>query len=142
MTQHIATGADGTLGSCGRRGRHEASTACGALRAFQRELESGHLDVGMNFQDVEQSLLKARLLEELPFGEVPDLADITHAAHRVAARDLRALIDGGLDLRHTDYALLTGIHIHGPEGADYIWPGEASVVVRGEHRDVTFDRSR
>jgi len=133
---HIAIGADGTLGSCGRRGQLGTSVACGALRAFQAELESGHLSMGVDFRDVEQSLLKARLVEELPFGTVPDLAAITHAAHTIASRDLRVLIDEGLDPARTDYAVITGVHIHGPEGADYIWPGETTVTVSGLQSDL------
>jgi len=140
---HIAIGSDGVLGRCGRQGQQVgASVACGALRAFQAELESGHLSMKVDFRDVEQSLLKARLVEELPFGSVPDLATITMAAHAIASRDLAALIDEGLDSSRMDYALITGVHIHGSEGADYIWPGEVSVRVRGERREVAFKDDR
>ena len=57
---HIAIDADGHSGPAGREGRDEKSTACGALAAFQKEMAGGRLNISMDNEDVQQSLLKMR----------------------------------------------------------------------------------
>ena len=59
---HIAIDADGRIGAYKRVGREGESTACGALVAFQKELSDGKLNLSMDDIDIEQNLLKRRLL--------------------------------------------------------------------------------
>jgi hypothetical protein len=40
-------------------------------------------------------------------------------------------------MKKSDYALITGIQIHGPDGT-YIWPAECYAFVNGIKKDVTF----
>lgn len=74
---HIAIDEQWRLGVCRRRGREGESTACGALKAFQKELMEGKVDISINNEDIEQSLIKMRLLRVIPYGHVPDLLEIT-----------------------------------------------------------------
>ncbi len=125
---HIAIHIDGQVGVCKRGGRKELSTACGALFAFQKELASGKLSVGLAFDDVEQSLIKIRLIQEIPYGQVPDLLTLTRAALKVIQDDLERFIGLTVDPAQSDHAVFTGIQIHGPDG-NYIWPDRCFQVV-------------
>jgi hypothetical protein len=107
---HIAIHTDGQVGYCRRGGRKELSTACGALFAFQKELASGRLSLGLAFDDIEQSLIKMRLIQEIPYGQVPDLLALTRAALKVIQDDLQSLI---------------GLTVDG----NYIWPDRCFQVV-------------
>ncbi len=128
---HIGIDADGGTGTCRRPGRPDPSTACGALVAFKDELHGGCLRLRHDPLDAEQSLLKARLLEVLPHDHLPDLAEITHAAHSVIAADLEAMAAELLDPATDCYALCTGVQIHAPDGATWIWPGQSQATVNG-----------
>lgn len=46
------------VGSVQRPGISPKSTACGALRAFASEVESGEVDLRLDLADLEQSMLK------------------------------------------------------------------------------------
>jgi len=134
---HIAIGQDGELGACTRRGRHEVSTACGALAAFRGELLSGRVAPGVDNDDVEQSLLKLRLLRELPYGQVPDLLDLTEVARRAVHSDLASAIRSVVHSGRSDYALITGIQVHGPEG-NLVSCASFTAVVDGEERELSL----
>ncbi|MEZ4274265.1 MAG: hypothetical protein R3B95_03210 [Nitrospirales bacterium] len=45
--------------------------------------------------------------------------------------ELERMIHLTVDPLHNDYAVLTGIQIHGPQGKEYIWPGETYWVREG-----------
>ena len=129
---HIAIGPQGEIGRCGRPGRSEPSNACGALIAFQQELASGHVKLELDPDDIEQSLLKQRLFRRLTYGDVPGLITLTYLAHAVIREDLERMIALTVDPARSDYAVLTGIQIHGPDGADYVWPGTLYAVVSAQ----------
>ncbi|MBI4685705.1 MAG: hypothetical protein HY755_10955 [Nitrospirae bacterium] len=127
---HIAIDADAKLGVCRREGREGASTACGALAAFQKEMSGGKLNLLMDNEDVEQSLIRMRLLREIQYGKVPDLLELTKITQAVIQADLENTIKKVVDTNKSDYAVITGIQIHGPE-SNYIWPAECYAVVNG-----------
>jgi hypothetical protein len=131
---HIAIDAEGRLGVCARPGVGE-SNACGALNAFLKELQSGRLNLSLDENDLEQSLLKMRLLREITYGQVPDLLALTRLVQRVALADLEAALRPLVDPGHCDYAVITGIQIHGPDG-NHVSPGPSYAVVRGERREI------
>jgi len=135
---HIAISTDGDIGTCYRRGIAEPSMACGALVALQAQLQSGdgHDDVEIERVDVEQSLLRQRLADRLQPGLVPDLVAMTRLTHQAIREDLDLLIDSCLDPTTTDYAIFTGIQVHGPHQASFIWPADSRAVIRGTHYDV------
>lgn len=135
---HIAIGPNGEIGQCTRPSRPGTSSACGALVAFHGELTSGTVDLQPNPDDNEQTLLKSHMLKAMPFGEVPDLASLTHVAHKVILNDLERMIGLTVNTDEADYVVLTGVQIHGPEGAQFVWPGTMYAVVSGERHDVTL----
>ena len=132
LLAHIGLGADGSYGVCTRPGRSGESSACGALCAFSEQWFSGKLNLEMDPDDLEQSLLRQRLARELSEDARPNLKELTKLAHDAAASDLKRLLERLVDTSVTDYALLTGVHIHGPEQNDYIWPQECFSVVEGD----------
>ena len=125
---HIAIDAEGHLGSCKRAGREGESTACGALNAFQKELSGGHLNLSIDESDLEQSLLKRRLLREIPYGHVPDLLELTKITQKVVQKDIEYALNTIVDRRKSDYAVISGVQIHGPEH-NYVWVASCYAVV-------------
>ncbi|MDI6801901.1 MAG: hypothetical protein QMD01_07620 [Thermodesulfovibrionales bacterium] len=125
---HIAIDADGRIGVCKRIGRQGESTACGALVAFQKELSEGKLNLSMDDIDIEQNLLKRRLLREIPYGHVPDLLELTKITQKVVQKDIEYALNTIVDRRKSDYAVISGVQIHGPEH-NYVWVASCYAVV-------------
>jgi hypothetical protein len=136
---HIGLDADGRLGSYNRPGRLQSSHACGALQGFQKELESRTVNLCLDPDDLEQSLLKQHLFRKLPYGDVPDLLGLTKIAQIVILEELERMIKLTVKQKHTDYAVLTGIQIHGPEEQDFIWPCEVYWVNTGTRKDLSLN---
>lgn len=125
---HIAVSDDGRIGADRRIGREGNSIACGALNAFQKELKEGKLNLSMDDIDIEQSLLKRRLLREIPYGHVPDLLELTKITQKIIQKDIEYALNTIVDRNKSDYAMVTGIQIHCPEG-NYIYPVSCYAVV-------------
>jgi hypothetical protein len=134
---HIGLGETGTIGECTRPGLPQISHACGALYALQSELAGGHLDFGFDRDDAEFSMLRRRMARALGWGRVPDLLQLTEAAERVIVEDLERMIGFTLDQERADYAILSGLLIHGPEQKSYVRPGVCYAMVNGEKHQVT-----
>lgn len=136
---HIGLGGSGEVGLCYRQGRIKPSKVCGALLVFKEELEKGNLSLGLDLDDLEQSLLKQRLLRKLKYGEIPDLVNLTKIAHAAIVEELERMIELTIDPdTRSDYAVLTGIAVHGPEHRDYIWPGVLYAVLDGTRHNLTL----
>jgi hypothetical protein len=135
---HIAIDRNGEIGQYRRPGREEVSSACGALVAFHNEMKSGSLDLQYHPHDVEQSLLKHRLFRKIKYGEIPGLVKLTRLALEVILGDLKELIDRAIDPEQSDYAVFSGIQIHGPEKKEYIWPGIAYALVNNRQTDLAL----
>ncbi len=139
---HIAIDRHGTIGQVLRPGLSEPSSACGSLVAFRDGLLAGHHQIGVDRFDAEQSLLGHRLQPMIEHGEVPDLVDLTKWAASAIEDDLRAIIDDVLtdSLDNSgvrpDGATFTGVQIHGPDNANYVWPRDAHLVVNGVFQDI------
>ena len=133
---HIGIGPAGEPGHCQRPTRPgEASGACGALIALQRQLEQGQVETKLDRADLEQSLLTRRLVGELEPGQVPDLVELTKLACTTIGVDLECAIEDTVDTRKADYCVFTGVQIHAPDGSRAVWPAVAYAVVDGERRD-------
>ena len=129
---HIAIGPHGEFGVYFRPGRQKASHACGALMAFQHELESRSLKLAPDPDDIEQSVLKRHLLGKLRYGDVPDLPSLTRIAHAVILEELERMIQLTVDPTRSDFGLFTGIQIHTPNNRHFVWPGAAYVMKDGK----------
>lgn len=132
---HIAINEEGRIGVCKREGRAGESTACGALYAFQKEMASGRVNLTMDNEDVEQSLIRMRLLREIPYGHVPDLLELTKTALTAIQSDLEIAISKVVDTNKSNYAMITGIQIHGPD-SNYVWPASLYAMVNGEQKEI------
>lgn len=118
---HIAISEKGEIGVVYREGRSGASHACGALGAIVNEINGGKLHLQLDLDDIEQSIIKTKIFEKLEYGEKPDLVRITKITHEIISEDLERLIEVS-DKEPFDYAVLTGIMIHGPHESNYIYP--------------------
>lgn len=134
---HIAIDAQGEFGLYHRPGRRDASHTCGALAAFQHELASKSLQLAVDPDDLEQSVLKRHLLGKLRYGDVPDLVSLTRIAYTVILEELERMIRLTVDPMRSDYGLFTGIQIHVPEGRHFVWPGRDYVVVDGKQLSLS-----
>jgi hypothetical protein len=94
--------------------------------------------MGLDLDDIEQSLLKHRLLRKIRYGEVPELAALTKAAYNVIVADLEHMVEITVNPAVSDYAILSGIQIHGPDSKQYIWPGKMYAVNNGVRNRLIF----
>lgn len=131
---HIGFNEKGEVGKLKRYGIPVDSACCGALIGFHNELQQGHLKMETNLNDIEQSLLKQRLLKNININqELPDLITLTKLAHETVLSDLEGLIHRNIEQkpRVCEYAVITGVHIHAPLG-NFLWPGKCYAVTLGE----------
>jgi len=131
---HIGISEKGILGEVERPGHATPSTACGALVALHSQLKEDYLHLEADPDDIEYSLLKQRLLKRMPLfsGKVPSIKELTDLTHKAIKEDLERLVKQTVDPEKADYAVLTGIQVHSPGGASYIWEGEMYTVISGE----------
>jgi hypothetical protein len=132
---HTAIDEDGKTGFCKRRGIKEESSACGALCLFLDELYTGKLHIKIDEEDIEESLLKRRLIKEITYGDIPSLIELTKITRKVVQEDLEHAIGKVVDTSKSDYAMFTGIQIHAPD-ANYIWPADSYVMVEGKKIEI------
>ena len=135
---HISISSSGYVGLSLRPGRSIETDVCGALCKLQKELCSGYVSFETDWNDIEQSLLKQRVISQLNLQqEMPSLPTLTHLTYKIILKDLTHLIDVCLQTglgegRRVDYAVISGVQVHSPD-LSYIWPGEAFAVVDNVH---------
>lgn len=134
---HIAIDAKGEIGKCARRNRDGESKACGALVALQGELDQIELGdpkeflfAGYEAKDMDQTMLKLRLVPEIEDLHKCDLVALTKLAREVIHKDLCGMAHDTVP-KGSDYAVFTGVQIHGPEEQQLVWPGEYFVGLQG-----------
>lgn len=137
---HIGISEKGILGEVERPGHEKPSTACGALVHLHEELKEEFLHFELDPSDVEYSLLKQRLVRRMPLfsGKVPSIRELTELTHQAILEDLERLIHQVVEPEKADYAVLTGIQIHSPGGASYIWEGEMYTVIGGKKEPIVI----
>ncbi len=81
----------------------------------------------MDMQDIEQTIIRQKILSTLTYGDKPDLIEITKLASRIISDDVKNLFNI-LDSSVFNYAVMTGIQIHGPLGTHWIYPQDFYVV--------------
>ncbi|ACK64422.1 low-co2 inducible protein lcib [Rippkaea orientalis PCC 8801] len=124
---HIAISKNGEIGKVYRSGIQKASHACGALEAIVKELESGSLQLIMDMQDIEQSIIRQKILSRLKYGEKPNLVEMTKLVSQMISQDVNKLLSS-LDNSIFNYAVMTGIQIHGLLDTHWIYPQDFYVV--------------
>lgn len=124
---HIAISRYGDIGKVYRQGIEKASHACGALEAIVKELQSGRLNLETDMQDIEQSIIRQKILSTIQYGDRPNLVEITKLASQIISQDVEKLL-GTLDSSIFKYAVITGIQIHGPVNTHWIYPQDFYVV--------------
>ena len=134
---HIGLDAQGHIGLYRRPGRLQSSYACGALHGFQKELANRTVNLSLDPDDLEQSLLKQHLFRKLQYGDVPDLLGLTKIAQVVILEELERMIHLTVNQKNTDFAVLTGIQIHGPGEKDFIWPCEVYWTIKGSRKNLS-----
>ena len=135
---HIGISASGEIGKVSRPGQTQATTACGALAALQQSLQKGQTVTRIEWEDPEQSLLHLRMKRVPNLSSVPDLMELTRAAQQASVEDLSRLVGSALDPRRDDHALISGILIHGPDRAQFVWRGDSHIVVAGRRSEIWF----
>eukprot|EP00293_Proteomonas_sulcata_P011685 CAMPEP_0184305864 /NCGR_PEP_ID=MMETSP1049-20130417/15026_1 /TAXON_ID=77928 /ORGANISM="Proteomonas sulcata, Strain CCMP704" /LENGTH=722 /DNA_ID=CAMNT_0026618017 /DNA_START=195 /DNA_END=2363 /DNA_ORIENTATION=- len=135
VAPHVAIPLNGEDGHVFRPGREGVSTACGALLGLLGEVKSGKLSVELNTDDIEQSMLKSKIVAQLSYGHNPDLVEITYAAHKVILADVIKTAHQAVDLSKSEFVIISGIQVHGPCGQNFFWPGTMSHY----NKDTTVD---
>jgi hypothetical protein len=128
---HIGVDDDGTIGRVQRRGMYRASSACGALASFRAQLLAGEHQVGVDPDDVEQSLLRRRLLEAIDTDANPSLPELTELARRASVDDIARFIDLARGAEPVDVAFVSGVVVHLPDGIDHVADVRADVMIDG-----------
>ncbi len=126
---HIAISKDGEVGQVYRYGVSKVSHACGSLEVIAKELMSGQLKLEMDMQDLEQTIIRQKILSSINYGDKPNLVEITKLASQILAKELPHLLSD-VDTSLFKYAVMTGIQIHGPMDTTWIYPQEFYVVDR------------
>jgi Limiting CO2-inducible proteins B/C beta carbonyic anhydrases len=124
---HVAISRYGEIGKVYRDGVNKVSHACGALETVVDELACGHLKLEMDMQDIEQTIIRQKILSTITYGDKPNLIEVTKLASRIISNDVENLLNT-LDRKVFKYAVMTGIQIHGPLGSHWIYPQDFYVV--------------
>ena len=135
---HIGIDANGELGRVVRSGRQGSSFACGALTALLAEKQSGGLNLDIDPDNIEYSLLKRHLASQLDVDVVPDIAALTISMAHLVHEELARMISLTVDVNSADYAVLTGVQIHRPGGGAMIWVDRKYACVEGSQHQLHF----
>ncbi|MBR7826095.1 hypothetical protein KDK95_07260 [Actinospica sp. MGRD01-02] len=127
---HVGVGASGAVGECERLGVPGVTYACGALLAVGDSLRSDDVHISdypyLDPEDPEQSRLRDRIAPRVTDHAKADLLEITRIAGQLIDEGTADVINVLRDDAHpADIAVFTGVHIHGPRGADYVQPSLA-----------------
>ncbi|MGH3417222.1 MAG: hypothetical protein ACRDSS_12205 [Actinocrinis sp.] len=122
---HVGVDDEGTIGNCERPGVPGVSHTCGALMALHDELVGGDVHTSdypyLDKADPEQSRLRERISPLVADPANTNLLSITRIARDLIDLDtdevVEVLREGDVP---ADFAVFTGIHIHGPRGAEYV----------------------
>jgi hypothetical protein len=138
---HVGVDEAGTIGNCERPGVPGPSHTCGALMALHDELAGGDAHTSdypyLDKYDPEQSLLRDRVTPRVSDPLSMDLLSITRIARDLIDLDSDAVIKVLRDDDvPADVAVFTGIHIHGPRGADYVDLGRSYLDRDGQTTEL------
>jgi len=124
---HIAISEEGEIGKVYREGIQQVSHACGSLGVVVHELESGHINFQTDFDDLEQCSVRQKILSAIRYGQELNQLDITKLSCQIITEDLKRLL-APVNSSTYNYAVLTGILIHGPRDTHWIYPQNSYVI--------------
>ncbi len=127
---HVAISQEGEVGTVFREGIGEVSHACGSLSMILHELRDGKINFQIDLDDIEQCIVRQKILSALRYGEHPDHAGITKLACTVITDDLQRL-HRSIDYGVCDHASFTGVLIHGPGDTHWVCPHHCHVTKSG-----------
>ena len=96
------------------------------------------LRMDLDPDNLEHSLLKQRLFLRLKSGDIPGLVSLTKLGCTAILEDLQRMIQLTVDTSRSDYAVMTGIQIHGPEEKTFVCPSVMYVVVNGKRQELAL----
>ena len=111
------------VGKVWRPGRAKASTACGALLALLGEIKNGRVNLTLDPNDMEMSLLKQQIMSHLDYGNEPTLVELTYAVHDCILSDVRRTAEAAVNLDTAEYVIVSGIQVHAGFSQTMFWPG-------------------
>ena len=141
---HIAYGVQHVAGRVYRPGRDGPSSACGALLALQGQLanagkEGASMDISLDPDDIEMSLVRQNVLGRLDYGFVPNVVDITYASHDCIVDQVKSTAEAVVNKEMCEYVIISGVQIHGALGKNFMWPGSINMYSNGVETDLTAD---
>jgi hypothetical protein len=137
---HIGISAEGEYGKCVRPGRPGSSSACGALAGVFQELQKGELDLQLDHNNLEYSILKQQLAPRLEAG-CADIRELTLLMCQLVGQQLQDHIDLTVDTKSADYAVFTGVQVHRPDEGSVIWVDKSYVCVEGKRHDLDLKKT-
>jgi hypothetical protein len=111
------------VGKVWRPGRAKASTACGALLALLGEIKNRRINLQLDPNDMEMSLLKQQIMSHLDYGNEPTLVELTYAVHDCILSDVRRTAEAAVNLDTAEYVIVSGIQVHAGFSQTMFWPG-------------------
>ena len=123
VAPHIAYSGDNEVGKVWRPGRAKASTACGALLALLGEIKSQRVNLQLDPNDIEMTLLKQQIMSHLKYGTEPTLVELTYAVHECILSDVRRTAAAAVNLDAAEYVIISGIQVHAGFSQTMFWPG-------------------
>ena len=110
----LADPLDVNAGECPRGPDGSVGHACGGLMKVHAEMRSGSVDMRMDDDDLEYSLLKQHVLRRLPWGSVPTLPELTVELAAEVDEVTRRLVPQIVaeSRRKTPCVVVTGINVH------------------------------
>lgn len=123
VAPHIAYSGDNEVGKVWRPGRAKASTACGALLALLGEIKSKRVNLQLDPNDIEMTLLKQQIMSHLQYGTEPTLVELTYAVHECILSDVKRTAAAAVNLEAAEYVIISGIQVHAGFSQTMFWPG-------------------
>jgi len=139
VAPHVAVDENGNVGLVKRIGRSAISSACGALIAYHGEISGGKLNLASDPLDIEMCLLRQNLSASINAHKMSamSLTDVTVSAASVIQSQLEAIIEKVIpEGSPKDYAVVSGIQIHGPENRGFFWVQDMYEVTEGVRTEL------
>ena len=93
----------------------------------------------MDPDDTEMSLVRQQVTNEFEPGQLPDLVDVTYAAHKCIVDQVKKTAESVVNPDKCEYVIISGIQIHGPLNKNFIYPGSITKYIGGVATDLTSD---